>query len=925
MNYIELYGVKQNNLKNIDVKIPIGKFTAICGPSGSGKSSLAFETLYAEGQRRYIESMSIYVRQFLDKAPKPELSNVENIPPAVAINQINKVKTSRSTVGTVTELLDYLRICFAKVGKSYCPTHNVKIEKKALQDIVKIIFDRLLGKRAYILTSILSDRNHIIKKGTREHLIGYLDQLGYTRAFYKNKIIPLGKSIELKDDEEFELVIDRLILEKKNEPRLLDAISESFRTYSDLNAVKGGVVRILTPDGLELKFSQTPKCYKCGFMMPEVSVQLFNFNNPIGACKHCEGIGQILSIDEAKVIPDKSLSIKEGALRPFSKKKPGQYKKLITFCKKNNIDTDLPWSKLTAVKKKKIFEGDKSFVGIDRYFEELCNWNYPANKYILHHYQGYTTCSYCDGTRLEKEALFVKVGNKNIHEICNLTIEEAYDFFNNLKLSIMDMKIIKEPLAQILSRLKYLIDVGLSYLTLSRTTRTLSGGEYQRIRLASQLGLCLSQTMYVLDEPTIGLHPQDNYKLIGVLKKLKDLGNTLVVVEHDKDVIKNSDYIVEMGLNSGMYGGEVIYSGDTSNFLKNCPTVTSKIITNKIPQKTIKHRTKSKNFISISGCRGHNLKDIAVKIPMNRFVTVTGVSGSGKSSLINHTIYPALSQKLNNQMSCELAYDSLDNFDGLDDVILIDQNVIGKTLRSMPATFVGIYDDIRKQMSNLKFSRNNGYSASHFSINLVGGRCDVCEGTGFEVIDMAFMDDVKIVCENCEGKRFKKGILKARLNGKNICEILDLTVDEAINFFDTSKGIKKALLTLQKVGLGYIKIGQSTQTLSGGESQRLKISKELNRAKAKSTIYFLDEPTTGLHPNEISLLIEIIDDLIESGSGVVMIEHNLDMIAASDYIIELGPGGGKYGGKLIFQGSTQDILKEPKSITAPYLKDHIVV
>ncbi len=924
MNYIELYGVKQNNLKNIDVKIPLGKFTCVCGPSGSGKSSLAFDTLYAEGQRRYIESMSIYIRQFLDKAPKPQLSSVENIPPAIAIDQANKVKTSKSTVGTLTELLDYIRVCFLKIGESFCPTHNVKIEAKDPSAATKITLDKLEGKRAYILVPISSDRSHILSKGTRRHLIGILDTLGYTKGFYKGKIVPLQKSLDIKDSQDFELVIDRLLIEKENEYRLTDSITAAYRTYSDLNGIQGGVIRILTPEGLELKFSNTPKCYKCDFVMPEINIPFFSFTNPNGSCEYCEGIGQILSVDELKVIPDQEISINEGAINPF--RKPSEHKKLLSFCKRNNINIDKPWKKLNDSERKKLFEGNDKFVGIDRYFEQLNNWNYGNKKYNLHRYHGYITCPECNGTRLKKETSFVKIKNKSIHEICSMTVEEAYDFFQNLKLSKMKMAIIKEPLEQIMSRLKYLIDVGVSYLTLDRMTKTLSGGEYQRIRLASQLGLQLSQTMYVLDEPTVGLHPRDNHKLIGVLKRLKDLGNTLVVVEHDRDVIKSSDYIVEMGLHSGNFGGEIMYSGEISNFLKSCPTITSKIINNKIPKRVIRRKSVNSDtkFISVSNCRGHNLKNISVRLPVNSFVTVTGVSGSGKSSLINHTLYPALKYKLTGQLSSELEYESLDGFIGLDDVILIDQDTIGRTLRSMPATYVGIYDEIRKGMSELEYSKKNGYSASYFSINLVGGRCDTCEGTGFVTEDMGFMDDIKIICEDCNGKKFKKGILRARLRGKNIYDILNLTVNEALDFFKENKNIKRTLQILQKVGLGYLKIGQSTKDLSGGESQRLKISKELNTSKRGKIMYLLDEPTVGLHPNEISMLLDIIDSLIEFGSSVVVIEHNLDMIAASDYIIELGPGGGKYGGSVVFQGSTMDILKNPKSATAPYLKEYLV-
>lgn len=922
MNYIELYGVKQNNLKNIDVKIPIGKFTCVCGPSGSGKSSLAFDTLYAEGQRRYIESMSIYVRQFLDKAPRPNISSVENIPPAIAIDQSNKIKTSRSTVGTVTELLDYIRVCFLKIGESFCPTHNIKIESKDPSSATEIALDKLKGKRAYVLIPILSDRSHIISKGTRKHLIGILNTLGYTNGFYKGKIISLQENLDIKDSEDFELVIDRLIIEKENEYRLTDSITMAYRTYSDLNSIPGGIIRILTPEGLELKFSNTPKCYKCGFVMPEVNLQFFNFSNPKGYCEYCEGVGQILSVDEQKVIPDEKISIDQGAVSPFSK--PAEHRKLLAFCKKKNIDIEKPWIKLSHADRKKIFKGDNKFVGIDRYFEQLSQWNYGNKKYNLHRYQGYITCPECNGTRLKKETSLVKIKNKNIHEICSMTIEEAHSFFNNLKLSKMQMAIIKEPLEHIVFKLKYLVDVGVSYLTLDRMTKTLSGGEYQRIRLANQLGMQLSGAMYVLDEPTVGLHPIDNHRLIGVLKQLKDLGNTLVVVEHDKDVIKSSDYIVEMGLYSGTLGGEIMYVGKTSNFLKSCPTVTSKIVSDKIPRRIIKRRNLKTNFISISNCKGHNLKNISVTLPVNRFVTVTGVSGSGKSSLINYTLYPALKFKLTGQLSNELGYGDLDGFDGLDDVVLIDQDTIGRTLRSMPATYVGIYDEIRKEMSELEYCRKNGYTASYFSINLVGGRCDTCEGTGFEIEDMGFMDDIKVICDDCDGKKFKKRILRAKLRGKNIYDILNLTVNEATEFFKDNKKIIKTLKILQKVGLGYLKIGQSTKDLSGGESQRLKISKELNTAKHGKVMYLLDEPTVGLHPNEISMLLDIIDSLIELGSSVVVIEHNLDMIATSDYVIELGPGGGKHGGSVIFQGSTMDILKNSNSATAPYLKEYLV-
>ena len=916
MNCIELYGVSQNNLKNINLKIPLGKFVAICGPSGSGKSSLAFETLYAEGQRRFIESMSIYVRQFLDKAEKPKLLNIKNIPPAISLEQTNKVKTYRSTLSTITELLDYIRLCFVKVGIPICPTHKVKIEKISSQKACELVINKMEGERVYVLVPVLPFDNQMNLRGSREHLVGLLCQLGFTKAYLGNKIVPISKDIK---NERFDIVMDRLQVSKKEINRLTDSITNSYSTYRDINKKTGGVVRIISNSGKELKFSQTPNCYKCDFLMPEINHQFFNFLSPYGACNQCEGAGQILAIDKKKIIPNENLSIKDYAIHPF---KNSEYKKLIIFCEKNKIDIIKPWKLLSQKDQNKIFDGDKNFVGIDKYFLEKYSWKYGEYKYIIHRYQSYIDCPKCGGTRLRNETSNIKINNKNIHEICKLSVLDAFDFFNTLELSKMNMDIIKEPLSQIISRLEYLIEVGVGYLTLDRTTRTLSGGEYQRVKLATQLGLKLSQTMYVLDEPTIGLHPKDNFKLIKVLKKLKKLNNTLIVVEHDLDVIKNSDHVVEMGPCSGSNGGEVIYSGKTTSYLETAPTEVSKYLKKRNPKKS--KIIQFKDFLLIKGCCGHNLKNIDIKIPLNSFVTVTGVSGSGKSSLINQTIFPALKEKLCEQPSSKLDFEKIDGFSKLDDVLMVDQDTVGRTLRSIPATYVGIFDDIRKLMSNLEYSKKNFLTTSNFSMNVEGGRCDVCEGTGIEIIDMAFMDDVKIICEKCNGKRFKKKVLNARLKGKNINDILNLSVDQAFYFFKCQKSITNTLMTLKKVGLGYIKIGQPTQTLSGGESQRLKISKELSKTKKAKTIYFLDEPTVGLHPKEIKMLLDVINKIILAGGTVVAIEHNLDFIAASDYIIELGPGGGELGGSLLYQGRTKDILDVTKSQTAPYLKSYII-
>lgn len=929
---IHIWGIKQNNLKNIEVKIPLGQLTVICGPSGSGKSSLAFETLFAEGQRRFIESMSNYARQFLNKAPKPDIEGINNIPPAISIEQKNTVKNSRSTVGTTTEVIDYLRLLFEKIGKSYCPSHNCPTEKESVSEATDKILERFNDKRGYILVEITAEGR--VAEGKK--LLSLLLQDGYLRIFDINKkeVIDISSATFIKKGlpkQSFYLLIDRMQFSSEEKGRIADSITQAYDASIKYNTnVLSRRAVVYTTENDLLKLSEEDCCPICGYTPPQINSKLFSFNSPMGACPTCKGFGNILDLDEKKIIPNPNLSLSLGAINPFTMPSAAyERKQLIAFCKKNKINMDIPWKELPKKHKDIIWNGNKDFFGVKGLFEYLDQIKYKMHvRVFISRYRSPFTCPSCKGSRLRDETNHVLIGNKNITNLSSITIEDLAHFFELLKLTSYQTEVAGEILKQIKSRLNFLLRVGVNYLSLDRETRTLSGGEYQRLILANQLGMGLSQTLYVLDEPTVGLHPRDNDRLISILKDLKELGNTLVVVEHDHDVIQNSDHIIEMGPGSGFLGGKVVFAGEILSFFESKESITAPFVNpNKmwVPLRTARpvDMNTYKYKLTLRGAKGHNLKNLDITFPLNRLVVVTGVSGSGKSTLVTRTLYPALAQALDIEHLPAQDYAGIDGVEHLKSVILIDQTPIGKTARSSPITYLKIFDSIRNIMANVDESKSRGYTAGTFSLNVDGGRCPACKGTGYEEINMMFMDNVIIPCDVCDGKKYRPEILEIQYNGKNIHEILSLTVQQAMDFFIAHPNIRKPLGVLREVGLDYLQIGQPANSLSGGESQRLKIAKELSNVTQKFTLYILDEPTTGLHFREVDLLMKVLNKLIEAGGSVILVEHNQDVIKAADYIIDMGPDAGKRGGKIVAEGSPEEIMENKKSLTGQYLKRYI--
>jgi excinuclease ABC subunit A len=926
VSFIHLWGVKQNNLKNLEIKIPLGSFTVVCGPSGSGKSSLAFETLFAEGQRRYIESLSNYARQFLNKAPKPDIEGIENIPPAIAIEQKNYVRTSRSTVGTHTELIDYMRLLFEKIGEPHCPNCKIPIEKNSVTDSTDKVLKSFAGKRGYILAPVLKEG----RLATGKKLLEMLLKEGFLRLYVKGKVVDVDAKTKIPAGDFF-IVVDRMGFNEDDRGRVADSISQAYATGVNLNKnFVGGRAVIVTTDGEELKVSEDNSCSNCGYSLPPITSRLFNFSNPIGACPTCNGFGNLLKIDQAKVIPDPTRSIQQGALEPFTMPSAKDDKRqLYSFCRKQGISMETPWEKLPEKHRKAVWEGTKEFFGVLGLFEYLETKKYKMHvRVFLSRYKSPFECKTCYGTRLRPEAEAVWIKGKSITKLSALTVERLLKFLKEITLTPSQKKISEEVLSQLVNRLQFLNDVGVEYLTVDRPTRTLSGGEYQRIQLANQLGMVLSQTLYVLDEPTVGLHPRDNDRLISILKRLNELGNTLVVVEHDADVIKNASHVLELGPGSGHLGGKIVFDGETDKFLKSETSMTSAYINGRRPNKVIvtPREVNISNFkyvLEVTGANGHNLQDLDVKIPLRRLVAVTGVSGSGKSTLITQTIYPALARSLGTEFGAGQDYKSLKGSEFLKNIVYIDQKPISRSARSNPVTYLKAYSDMRDLMAGTEEAKVKGFTPGHFSLNVDGGRCEACKGEGFETVDMVFMDDVRLCCDVCDGKRFKKEILEVHYKGKNIHEILNMTVSEAMAFFVSSPNIRQPLHILKEVGLDYICLGQPTSTFSGGESQRLKIARELAESEQRETLYILDEPTTGLHFREVELLMGILNKLVDAGGSVIVIEHNLDVIRAADYVIDLGPEGGEKGGKLVFAGTPEELAQHEKSYTGKYLRSTI--
>lgn len=921
---IFIKGARVNNLKNIDVEIPRDKLVVITGLSGSGKSSLAFDTLYAEGQRRYVESLSAYARQFLGRMSKPECDYIKGIPPAIAIEQKVNTRNPRSTVGTSTEIYEYLRLLFARIGKTYSPVSGELVKKHQVSDIVNWVFSYPEGTRFAIFTPV------VVPEGrTPKEQLEILQKEGYTRLFLDNKVYRIAEVLEDKHllAQPAELLIDRLTVssEKNLKSRLADSAETAF--FEGHGVCR---VRIYLPEETLLKeFSKTFEAD--GIKFEEPSDLMFSFNNPLGACPVCEGFGKVLGIDEHLVVPNQSLSVYEGAVVCWKGEVMGEWlKDFIRNSAKYNFPIHRPYYELTETEKGLLWHGAPGLHGIDDFFKFVEENLYKIQYRVLQaRYRGKTTCPACKGARLKPEALYVKVGGKNIAEIVRMSVAEVKTFFEQLQLDEKDSAIATRLLTEIRNRIQFLLDVGLGYLTLDRLSSSLSGGESQRINLATSLGSSLVGSLYILDEPSIGLHSRDTDLLVHVLRQLQALGNTVVVVEHDEEIIRAADYIIDIGPGAGRLGGTVVYQGDLSHLNPENNSYTVRYLTGKDRIEVPAYRRPWNNYIEIKGARKNNLKGIDVKFPLNVMTVVTGVSGSGKSSLVRDIFYESMRRYVDN--SAQQVVDSAGLFGDMNliqCVEYVDQNTIGKSSRSNPVTYVGAYDEIRKLFGSLPLSKQMGYSAAYFSFNKEGGRCEECKGEGKITVEMQFMADITLVCDACHGKRFKLDVLEVEYQGKNISDVLDMTVNQAIEFFSQrqesqEKKIIKKLKPLQDVGLGYIKLGQTSSTLSGGENQRVKLAYYLGQEKQVPTLFIFDEPTTGLHFHDIKTLLEAFQALIRKGHTVVIIEHNMDVIKCADYIVDLGPEGGDAGGFLVCAGTPEEVAQCPGSYTGKYLREKL--
>lgn len=932
MENIVIKGARENNLKNIDLTLPKNKMIVMTGVSGSGKSSLAFDTIYAEGERRYVESLSSYARQFLGGSEKPDVDSIEGLSPAISIDQKTTSKNPRSTVGTVTEIYDYLRLLYARIGVPYCPTHNIPISSQSIEEMTNKILEYPEGTKLIIMAPVVHG-----EKGEHKDLLEKLRKDGYVRVRINKESRDLSENIELdkniKDD--IDVVIDRLIIKEGIRSRLFEAIESATKL------AKGKVIIDVMGDK-ELLFSESFACPYCNFSLPELEPRMFSFNAPFGACPECKGLGVNLTIDKDLVIPNKDLSINEGAIVTLSDDQGGiYYKRLKCVCDHYKIDMDKPFKKLTKKEENIVLYGTTEIIQFNyttksgnvynqkdfyegiinnlqrRYMETSSTWI----REWLERYMIETTCTKCNGSRLRDEVLSVLINGKNIYEVTCLSIKDLYDFMNNLKLTKEQQEIGKLLIEEIKNRLKFLLNVGLEYLTLSRTASTLSGGESQRIRLATQIGSRLTGVLYVLDEPSIGLHQRDNERLIKSLLEMRDLGNTLIVVEHDTDTMLASDYLVDIGPGAGDNGGKVMAAGTPEEVMKNENSITGQYLSGKKCIEIPKTRRKGTGkTIEIIGASENNLKNIDVKIPLGTFTCVTGVSGSGKSSLIMQILSKAVSQNLYKSKDKPGKYKKIKGLENIDKLVEITQNPIGRTPRSNPATYTGVFDEIRELFTNTKEAKMLGFGKDRFSFNVKGGRCEACRGDGVKKIEMHFLPDVYIPCEVCHGTRYNSETLNIRYKDKNIADVLNMRVHNALTFFENIPKIKNKLQVLEDVGLGYIKLGQSATTLSGGEAARVKLAKELQKRPTGKTLFIMDEPTTGLHMEDIKRLLAIIQKIVDNNDTVIVIEHNLDFIKSADYIIDIGPEGGDRGGKVIGTGTPEEITLNKKSYTGEFLK-----
>ena len=920
---ILIKGAKLHNLKDIDVAIPRNKLVVITGLSGSGKSSLAFDTLYAEGQRRYVESLSSYARQFLGRLNKPNVDYIKGISPAIAIEQKVNSTNPRSTVGTTTEIYDYLKLLYARIGRTYSPISGDQVKKDTVSDVVNYVKTLKEKTKLLLLASV-----HIPKERNVTKTLSILSQQGYARVKYKNEVIRIedfSKTVALAKDEftdNFELVIDRIVVNHSEDfyNRLADSVQIAFfegKGTCTLENITTPNLRVFS-NSFELD----------GMLFLEPNTHLFSFNNPYGACPECEGYGNIIGIDKDLVIPNSSLSIFENAILPWKSDSFLEFKdNLIDNAYKFDFPIHRPYFELTEAQKEILWNGNEYFEGLHVFFKYLESKSYKIQyRVMLSRYRGKTKCTSCNGKRLRKETDFITVGTKNISELVELPLDELSVFFKDIKLTDHEKNIAKRLLVEINNRLEFLTNVGLNYLTINRTSNTLSGGESQRINLATSLGSSLVGSMYILDEPSIGLHPKDTERLISVLKDLRDLGNTVIVVEHDEDIMKAADMIIDIGPEAGTLGGDIVAEGTFKEILKS-DSLTAQYLNGNMEITVPQKRRVTKQFVQVLGARQNNLKNIDVKFPLNSLTVVTGVSGSGKSTLVSKILFPALQKKISGFGEKAGQFTELTgNFDTIEHVEFINQNPIGRSSRSNPVTYIKVYDDIRSLFSSQKLSVIRNYKPKHFSFNVEGGRCETCKGDGEVTIEMQVMADVHLECDTCKGKRFKKEVLEVKFNDKNINDLLNATIDDAIAFFnehDETK-IARKLQPLQDVGLGYVTLGQSSSTLSGGEAQRIKLASFLVKGTRQSkSLFIFDEPTTGLHFHDIKKLLASFDALIKNGHSIIVIEHNIELIKCADYIIDLGLEGGKKGGELIFQGTPEELAKNKKSLTASYLAEKL--
>lgn len=927
---IVIHGAREHNLKDISLSIPKDKLVVITGLSGSGKSSLAFDTLYAEGRRRYVESLSSYARQFLGQMDKADVDSIDGLNPAISIDQKTTSHNPRSTVGTVTEINDYLRLLWARVGHPICPNDGTLIERQSVDQMVDRVMDLPERSRIQILAPVIRS-----KRGEHKEVFKRIQRAGYVRVIVDGEMHEITDEFELDKNKRhsIDIVVDRLIVKENIRSRLFDSVEAALRLadgYMDVDVIKGE----------RINFSEYYACPICGFTVGEMEPRLFSFNAPFGACPDCDGLGMKLSVDEDLVIPDKDKSLGEGALVPWANSK--YYTAMLEqACTAMKIPLDKPYKKLTKRQKdlilngskgKKIkfhLEGDFGVNDTVQEFEGILNninrrYHHPMSKFMrdaMGKYMTELTCSTCHGKRLNEKALAVKVNGKDIAEASDLSIAKALEFFNSVKLSEQEEMIAKPILKEVRDRLTFLINVGLDYLTLSRSAGTLSGGEAQRIRLATQIGSNLSGVMYILDEPSIGLHQRDNDRLISSLKKMRDLGNSLIVVEHDDETMKQADYLVDMGPGAGVYGGKVMAAGTPEEVMKNPHSLTGEYLSGKkIVPVPLERRKGNGKKITVTGAKENNLKDISVDFPLGKLVVVTGVSGSGKSTLVNLILKRALAQKLNNNSAKPGNYESIEGYKNIEKIIDIDQSPIGRTPRSNPATYTSVFDDIRTLFAQTNEAKMRGYTKARFSFNVKGGRCEACHGDGIIKIEMNFLPDVYVPCEVCHGTRYNSETLEVTYREKNISQVLNMTINEACKFFENIPKIHRKLQTIVDVGLGYVKLGQSATTLSGGEAQRMKLASELQKLSTGNNFYILDEPTTGLHTDDIKRLLEVLQRLVDEGNTVLIIEHNLDVIKNADWLIDLGPEGGDGGGQIVATGTPEEVAQFKESYTGQYLK-----